>query len=207
MPNDLAGLMAKYPRIGQVKTRLARQTNRKAAVRVYLSLLENVLKNTSPEESDRYRLGCFIEPSNMTEQFAKRYPSLAFYHPQQQGNLGQRMQDALRVLLHDEGANSALLIGADIPQLSRSHLRLAFEALNDHDLVIGPTDDGGYYLIGMKKVEPSAFKNIDWGTSSVLPQTLKAVDKSNLSCIQLETLSDLDTISDLEKFPEFDNPA
>ncbi|RME26984.1 MAG: glycosyltransferase [Candidatus Zixiibacteriota bacterium] len=200
MPADWVGLMAKWPEAGMVKTRLAAEIGEQLALRVYCRLLDNVLARCSPSESDTYRLGCFVTPGQKCRAFAERFPGYAFCYPQGEGNLGQRMQAALAHLLAQPGAKKAVLIGADIPLLGREQLRQAFEELDSHDVVWGPTDDGGYYLIGVSRWHETIFNDIDWGTEKVLKQSMEAAERSHVSFSLLEPLHDLDTVDDLARF-------
>jgi glycosyltransferase A (GT-A) superfamily protein (DUF2064 family) len=94
----------------------------------------------------------------------------------------------------------ALLIGSDCAQLKISHIEYAFEVLKEKDVVIGPSLDGGYYLIGMKKCHQSLFTDIEWSTENVLSQTLEKIDSEGLSFGLLEQLSDIDEWEDWVKY-------
>lgn len=96
------------------------------------------------------------------------------------------------------GTEEVVLVGSDLPELSLEILEQAFETLARSDLVLGPAEDGGYYLIGMKSFYPQLFQNIDWGTGRVFEQTIEIVKRLNLDCNILETLQDLDRPEDLK---------
>jgi glycosyltransferase A (GT-A) superfamily protein (DUF2064 family) len=93
-----------------------------------------------------------------------------------------------------------VIIGTDCPDLNASVIMNAYVYLEDHDIVIGPASDGGYYLLGMKKLHPRLFEKIDWSTGKVLAQTLKICESSNLSTFLLPELSDIDDENDLKKY-------
>ena len=99
--------------------------------------------------------------------------------------------------LFDQGYSKVLIIGTDCPELSPEIIIAAFDSLNTHDIVIGPARDGGYYLLGMKKLCPDLFNNISWSTDQVLQQTLRACVDSGLSNRLLDELSDIDNEEDL----------
>jgi hypothetical protein len=118
---------------------------------------------------------------------------------QAQGNLGQRLEQSLRFFL--EGVpGKAIIMASDVPDLSKEIMNDAINALDNHDLVIGPCNDGGYYLIGMKKPHGELFKGIAWSTDKVLEQTLKVARDQGLSVFSLITLRDIDTGDDLKEW-------
>ncbi len=92
-----------------------------------------------------------------------------------------------------------MLVGCDIPGLSREILELAFEKLRDHDFVIGPAEDGGYYLIGMKVFEPAVFQDIAWSTPAVFEKTIWRMEGLGKTWFQLPMLSDVDYEEDWEQ--------
>ena len=114
----------------------------------------------------------------------------------QRGNdLGERMLDAVGRALEEAGR--VLLLGTDCPVLLAGYLEKAFRALERSDVVIGPAEDGGYVLLGLKKLDASLFRGIAWGTSAVLDQTLERVAELEWRYELLETLWDVDRPEDL----------
>ena len=93
--------------------------------------------------------------------------------------------------------NAVVLIGTDCPDLNAQLIAEAFQALGEHDLVLGPAIDGGYYLIGLRRLIPELFTGIPWSTSAVLRQTLRIAQKLELAVAQLPLLSDVDRPEDL----------
>ena len=117
----------------------------------------------------------------------------------QSGNdLGARMHQALTNELN-QGAEKAILVGTDIPDLTAGHIEAAFEALDLHDLVLGPSRDGGYWLIGLKR-PVDVFRNIPWGGPAVLSRTLAAAERLGLSSTRLAPLNDIDTSEDFRRW-------
>jgi hypothetical protein len=108
------------------------------------------------------------------------------------------MDNAIRDLL-GLGAKKAVITGADIPDLSDKIIEAAFRELDHADIVIGPAKDGGYYLIGMKSPRPGIFQDIPWSTGKVFEGTMRRIEKLQLSCISITTLSDLDTADDYQR--------
>ena len=118
--------------------------------------------------------------------------------PQVEGDLGLRMAAALADARH-RGAAQVVLLGTDVPQMTLRHLEMAFAALADHDLVLGPTRDGGYWLVGCRK-PVDIFTGIPWGTAEVLSRTLQRARQQGVSPALLPPMSDVDTPSDLAGF-------
>jgi len=107
------------------------------------------------------------------------------------------MRDAFKELFAG-GYESAVMIGADLPTLPLSHLRAAFAALERRPVVLGPSLDGGYYLIGLRAPQPELFEGIAWSTSQVLSQTIERINQLGLQVQCLEPWYDVDTIDDLD---------
>ena len=122
-------------------------------------------------------------------------------HVQYPGDLGERMSHAFASVL--EVADTAVIIGSDCPRISKEIVDSAFKKLEVADVVIGPTYDGGYYLLGMKKLHTTLFQDIEWSSTSVFDKTIEKLVANNLLYTLLEKKSDLDYLEDLEKFPEF----
>ncbi len=114
------------------------------------------------------------------------------YSPQQGADLGSRLRSAFHHAF-SSGAQRVLCIGSDCPELTPELLAEATDGLESHDVVLGPAVDGGYYLIGMRRPQPSLFEQIDWGTDRVLQQTVDRVRSRSLSLMRLPALTDVDT--------------
>jgi len=201
MPANTVALMARFPLKGKVKTRLAAKIGEDKALSIYKALLTNTIDRCRPDKAANYSFGIAVTPKNLLEQFESEYPGLDFYFPQGGSDLGNRMDHALGHILSDNETQKAVLIGADIPNLSREIIKNAFTQLEEKDLVFGPTDDGGYYLIGMKQSCRWIFEGTDWDCDDVLAQSLILAGKQDRSYGLLEKLSDLDQAEDLRLFP------
>lgn len=118
-------------------------------------------------------------------------------HDQAGANLGQRMNHALTTVLN-RGYSSAVLVGTDVPDLSAQAYTHAQKALQSHDVVFGPTKDGGYYLIGIKKPAPELFATIPWSTNRVLTQSRTQAQRLGLTVALLDMKRDIDTMDDLQ---------
>ncbi len=109
------------------------------------------------------------------------------------------MNNAMREIFNS-GYNRVVLIGSDIPSVRHENIERAFDSLNHSDLVIGPSEDGGYWLICMKKFIPDAFNISRYGDSSVLDSTIKKLNDSGIIYNLADTLQDLDTPDDIKIF-------
>ncbi|MBI5075931.1 MAG: TIGR04282 family arsenosugar biosynthesis glycosyltransferase [Nitrospirae bacterium] len=196
MNRNLYGIMIKYPEPGRVKTRLAKDLGSEEAAEIYRRVTEQIMKNTAPAGQD-YRRAVFYDPPERQEDFRSWFEHEELV-PQQGNDVGQRMDNAIRQLL-SLGAEKAVLTGTDIPGLNSTIITQAFAALDNADIVIGPAEDGGYYLIGMKEPHGELFRDIPWSTVQVYEQTLRAIEDGKLRCQSLITLSDLDIVSDYRR--------
>jgi rSAM/selenodomain-associated transferase 1 len=194
MTKNLTIVFVRNPELGKVKTRLSKTIGDKYALNIYILLLkhtESVLQKVSSDKVVYYS-----EEIQNNDLWSNR----CFQKKLQKGNdLGERMQHAFEMAFK-EGYEKVVIVGSDLFDLKAAHIENAFKALENHDLVIGPSLDGGYYLLGMKVLHPAVFKNKQWGTDSVLETTLKNLEQENVKL--LEALNDIDTFDDLQGHPE-----
>ncbi len=191
---DLLHIFIKNPRLGYVKTRLAATVGEEAALAIYLQLLDKTRQAALMSTSERWlwysdHLGSDDGWSDAA--FSKKI--------QHQGDLGERMAAAFEQGFAN-GANKAVIIGSDCPELDGGILQAAFDALDTHDCAIGPTPDGGYYLLGMRRFRPELFQDIAWSTEAVFSATLERMGQLGLECFQLPVLSDIDNQGDWEAY-------
>ena len=194
MNKNLIIVFVRTPELGKVKTRLAKSIGDVSALTIYKLLLkhtETVLHDLSFDKVVYYSEK--VEENDFWEArlFEKKL--------QKGADLGERMQHAFETAF-EQGYQKVLIIGSDLFDLKSIHITTAFEALENHDLTIGPSLDGGYYLLGMKELYPAVFKNKKWGTDSILGNTLKDLQQQNVKL--LEALNDIDTFEDLQQQPE-----
>lgn len=178
---------------GKVKTRLAATLGNDKAVAIYRSLLERTRAAALDTAADRHVFySTTINPSDgwSNDVFTKK--------TQRGAGIGERMSNAFLDVFPQY--QSAVLIGGDIAHLTPDILNEAFEKLKDHDFVLGPAYDGGYYLIGMKTPAPTVFNDIAWSTATVAQQTLEKISQLKKSCYLLPTLSDIDYEEDWIKY-------
>ncbi|HTE23839.1 TIGR04282 family arsenosugar biosynthesis glycosyltransferase [Flavitalea sp.] len=184
-------IFTKNPIHGQVKTRLATTIGNDKALAVYKQLIHYTIEIT-----DQLPVPKFIFYSDSIEPDDNWSNNIYSKKLQSGAGLGEKMKNAFSDLF-TQGYSRVLIIGTDCPELSPAIITAAFDSLNNHDIVIGPARDGGYYLLGMKKLYPGLFDNISWSTDQVLQQTLLACAQSRLSNLLMEELSDIDTEKDL----------
>lgn len=190
-------LFVKYPVEGKVKTRLAESIGNSKAVKIYSGLAERtVIEMKRLKNSYNY---IFYSDESEKERIKKWIRGNFFYAPQKGDDLGERMSNAFR-LVFGHGASKALIIGTDIPDLSTEIINDAIKKLDDFDVVIGPSPDGGYYLLGMKEFTPELFENITYSTNTVFEDTVKKIKDKNKSYTTLETIEDIDTEDELRNW-------
>lgn len=129
----------------------------------------------------------------------------AGYIPQKGKDLGEKMYRAIKKVM-DLGYESVILTGADLPLMTASHLESGFAALEEKDIAIGPTSDGGYYLIGMKKPCREVFRIEGYGGPSVFENTVAAAEAAGLAVGLARTCDDVDTPEDLRNLAKTANP-
>lgn len=192
-------LFAKAPVAGRVKTRLVPPLTPEEAARVARTLLEATVESLVGSLAARWVLYLDGEADDSLRALVSaRGMGL---RPQGEGNLGVRLAGAFRAL-RAEGAGRVLAIGADGPTLPPRLLAEAIDALSECDLVLGPTEDGGYYLIGAAVAEEGVFRDIPWGTSSVLVATLARATEAGRSVRLLPAWYDVDSVEDLRRLIE-----
>jgi|AntRauTorcE11897_2_1112592.scaffolds.fasta_scaffold23809_3 rSAM/selenodomain-associated transferase 1 len=185
-------IMAKPPELGKVKTRLAKSVGNQKALDIYKLLLRNTFLRAGETGE---RVVVFY-----TDDFdISLADNFGFEVEYQSGkDLGEKMMNVFWWAFQND-IEHAVLIGADCYDISSSLLDKAFSLLKLNDLVFGPANDGGYYLIGMNELHESLFKNKPWSTENVLHFSLKDAAAHNLSYALVDELVDVDTIEDLEK--------
>ena len=187
------GVFCKHPHPGEVKTRLAEHIGSENAASLSAAFLDD-LAFEFRSMADRRVLG--FSPAGSAGYF-KPFTRFGYdLWPQPEGDLGTRMAAFFVETL--EGVDDrAVLIGSDSPTIPGEYVQRAFEQLEQSDCVIGPATDGGFYLVGLKRVAPALFDNIVWSGSSVLAQTVQRIAAAGLSLDVLPPWYDIDTVDDL----------
>lgn len=192
MPATALIIFVRHPELGKVKTRLAKVIGDEKALTVYKQLLNHTHQITLPLACRKF----VYYADQMIEH--DLWSSQEFIKKKQSGSdLGERMANAFKELF-DQGFKKALIIGSDCYQLRTELLQEAIQLLETHQVVIGPTFDGGYYLLGTDDFVPELFAGKAWSTDQVTKQTLEDVNSLGLSCQLLKQLHDVDEAEDLE---------
>lgn len=191
----LIQIFCKSPVLGKVKTRLIPALGARRALDLYQRMFErlivDLLQGTSPIE-------LWVSPDK-DHVFFEQYAVPRF---QQTGaDLGVRMSAALRDGL--TRYESVILVGTDLPLINRSFIERAVSSLKDHDVVLGPAEDGGYGLVGIKAETFDMFFDIDWGTERVLSQTCARLNNQGLAYSLLPLIWDVDRPLDLQRYNEW----
>ena len=189
MEDQQVAVFARVPVEGMVKTRLAREIGTSECLRVYRQLLEDALSRLELLDC---RVLLYADGLGL-EETAHRFGMEA--RVQKGAGLGMRMANALDEMLRE--GRAATIVGVDIPQLDADYVTSAFDLLTDTDVVLGPTEDGGYCLIAMKQPQRALFTGISWGTSKVYAQTIARAKSLGLSLACAKTLWDVDNAADL----------
>lgn len=187
-------LMTKYPRPGEVKTRLIPALNSDGAARVHATLAKrtyDILAQVA--RGKQVRLQVHYSGASF-ETFENWLGGEADYCEQAEGNLGDRLFAAAN-------GNPVVIFGADTPDLSAELVEQSAAALKDHDVVIGPAEDGGYYLIGMTAPYSFLFEDMPWSSDKLLPETLRRLSAAKKKFKLLDMLSDCDRPEDLKRWP------
>jgi rSAM/selenodomain-associated transferase 1 len=187
-------IFARHPEPGKVKTRLAKTMGNEKALSVYRELLLYTHKITKDIAADKF---VFLSEPVLENDFPVwNYPTNRFTIRIQKGNtLGERMLHAFQALFTN-GYDHVCIIGSDCITLTQKNITDAFSQLKHHDAVIGPSEDGGYYLLGMKKPHSMLFENKEWSTDKVFASTIEDLRLTHLSFHLLPVLSDIDTEED-----------
>ncbi len=192
---------SKWPEAGRVKTRLIPELGPvgalEAHIRLTLAVLDNLCATGYPVEFwwDRLVDDHPVEAASILEEV----DGAGLVQGVQQGDtLGEKMLAALSQSLSDY--DRALVVGSDCPSVDPDYARKAVACLADYDVVLGPSDDGGYVLIGASRVEEGMLDNIAWGTPDVLAQTCERLDAAGLSYCLLEPRWDVDEPEDWARF-------
>ena len=195
---DILIVVAKKPAPGQTKTRLCPPLNYDQAAKLYDCFLHDTLDIMRKVPNVERAVGYL--PNESQSYFQQLAPDMELTC-QRGVSLGERLDNLLNEALHN-GSGRVVVINSDSPTLPASYLSQAFDALIEADVVLGPTQDGGYYLIGMKQPHPHLFHEVQMSTPHVLADTLALAESSGLTVSLLPTWYDVDTIEDLYQLEE-----
>ena len=189
-------MFLKAPVPGRVKTRLMPRLEAEEAAALYRAMAEDLL-----ERLDRLKtvdLLLWVTPAIKLESMRRWLGMHRRLESQRGSDLGARLTASFRTAFR-EGYERVVIVGSDVPQVTSKNVRTALSLLRKHDVVIGPSPDGGYYLIGLCKPRPELFTAMPWSTSRVLPETLRRFSRLGLTVGRLPRLADLDVPSDARR--------
>ena len=188
-------IFTRNPELGKVKTRLAKSVGDESALEIYKFLLKHTVAITKNLNVDKY---VFYSENIHRDDI---WDSEIFRKKLQTGtDLGEKMQNAFSELF-EMGYEKVIIVGSDIFELGQSDIENAFEVLQTTETVIGPATDGGYYLLGMKELNATIFQNKNWGTATVLEETL--ADLGQKKYVLLEERNDVDYFEDIKEIDAF----
>lgn len=191
-------IFARAPLSGQCKTRLIPVLGAQAAADLQQELIRHCIQRLCTEPLCPAQLWCSPDTRHPCFQTLATDYSLRL-HTQQGKDLGARMYHAMSC----QNASYTIIVGADIPTMTRDYIGQAIRLLRDGvDAVIGPAEDGGYVLLGLKRVPAGLFQDITWGTAAVFHQTCEKMDAAGLAWRAIAPLWDVDDAGDLQRYRE-----
>ncbi len=188
----------KNPEKGKIKTRLAKDLNEEFVLDLYKCFVNDILSTLN---NSKYDFKIFYYPPESLNKI-KEWLGVHYSFVQQKGkDLGIKMKNAF-IDVFKSNYNKVIIIGSDMPNISNKIFINSFNNLDSNDAVIGPSFDGGYYLLGFNKETflYKIFYNIKWSSSLVFNSTIDIFKKNNYKVSILNLMNDIDTISDLKKF-------
>lgn len=209
-PQEEIILFVRYPKGGEVKTRLIPHLGTEGAAQLHRDLAEQALERALAATGLRPARLTVAYTGGSTPEMVAWLGKSIILRRQEGRDLGERMAEAFRAAWAG-GAQRAVLIGSDCPALTPALIAGALALLANHDLVLGPAADGGYYLIGLTRVlapgvQDSLFRDIAWGSEQVLGQTLERAKAAGLRIATLQELHDIDRPGDLAHLHRHSDP-
>ena len=188
MNKSLVIVFVKNIKLGTVKTRLAKTIGDFGAFEVYTELVKITEKATKQLDIDKR---IYFSNAIVDDQWKGEFKAV-----QHGADLGERMLNAFKDGFN-EGYEKIVLIGSDLPDINSTHIKNGLDALTTNEVVFGPAEDGGYYLVGMSKLNTKIFTNKPWSQPNLLELTLQELQSNQISVGTLDTLNDIDTYEDL----------
>lgn len=195
-------LFVKAPVPGRVKTRLVPPLTHEEACRLYRGWSREIYRSVRELDGVRVEVAYESHPAFPTPDWLDLGRDRVPFFEQERGDLGRRLVQAFSRAF-ESGQERVAVIGSDSPGLPLQHIRETFAALEGHDLVLGPTQDGGYYLVGLRKrVIQRIFEGIPWSTTGVFTNTVKVAAEMGLRLHLLPEYFDIDRPEDLKRIKE-----
>lgn len=198
--SEVLAVFARAPRLGQVKTRLSPPLTPEQCLELHRALVEDTLEQLRRvRRPELEKMLLLSEP--LEEGETLRVPDDFAQAIQSGGSLGERLASLFYTSFR-RGVSRVVVLGSDSPTLPMDVVHDAFDHLENGKVIVGPAEDGGYYLIGSSEWIPEMFQSIDWGSSRVLEQTVESLTAKNLDVDRLVSWYDVDRPEDLEKLRE-----
>ena len=195
-------IFTRYPEAGKTKTRMIPLLGKEGAAKVQGEMTEYIVNKFSKLQEQNIEINIYFTGGN--EDLMQQWLGNNFiYKLQSEGDLGHRMKTAF-IDIFNNNVSQAIIIGIDCPEITIEILEKGFTLLEqNHDLILGEAQDGGYYLIGLNKIIPELFDNIKWGSPQVLQETINIAQNLNLNYYLLPPLNDIDRPEDLHIWEKF----
>ena len=190
------GVFLKHPEPGKVKSRLGAEIGHEKAACLYEAFVADTIERFC-QSADRLILGYSPDHKTTLNWLRKQGSKDAICWPQPDAHLGNRMASYFSFAFEQPETKSAILIGSDSPTLPVTYIEQAYEWLYSVDCVLGPSADGGYYLVGLSSPQPAMFEGIEWSSPSVLEKTVDRIQKLGLSMKLLPLWYDVDELDNL----------
>jgi rSAM/selenodomain-associated transferase 1 len=190
-------VFTRFPVEGKVKTRLAKDMGDKFAVSFYRVCAEHTFTELLKVKETGSELFLFCSEESEIEQVMNWAGNNFKYYSQQGSDLGIKMYNAFDTVFKKE-YKKVIIIGTDAPDVSMNIIQSAISVLDNYSVVIGPANDGGYFLLGFKSKLIDLFSGIEWSTDSVFDNTIEKLNNSKTNYFILEELTDIDTLEDLQ---------
>jgi rSAM/selenodomain-associated transferase 1 len=195
-PECAIAVMAKQPEPGKVKTRLCPPLTPEQAADLYEAFFLDTVSLISGIQHTEVFVA--YDPDTALNFFSRTMSATVKCIPQGPGDLGNRLS-GISTIVFSQGYTKVIMLASDAPHLPQECIQLAFTRLDDTDVILGPCDDGGYYLIGLRFPAPEVFEGIPWSTSRVLDLTIGRAREAGMTCELLPPCYDIDTWEDVER--------
>lgn len=206
MKTNVLLIFVKYPEPGKVKTRLSRHFSPEDSAELYMKMVEDLYARLVKNDgSENYAVHVYYSPVDKRTAFSDWLGPTASLYPQEGTGLGEKLTNAMKKSF-DSGYEKAAAIGSDCIDLSVQEINSAFETLDRNtqnsikrEVVVGPTNDGGYYLIGSSRFIPELFERIPWSTEKVYQETIDKLAGLGLHYAELGYKYDIDSIDEVRQ--------
>jgi len=199
MHRNKLGIFVKCPAPGRVKTRLTPPLTPDQGCELYRACIADLSRRVA--RASKYAIRVFYDGDDLSS-LDGLLPERATLERQRGDTLGERLITAFSSLLSEKSPGPAVIIGSDSPDLPLLSLKRAFQKLKHRDVVLGPTVDGGYYLVGLRRPLPALFMDIPWSDEQVFSKTLDVIEREGLKLATLPLWYDVDSEQELRTLRE-----